>query len=122
MTEAMGMAVAHNIAIELGVFSAPPVTPTLDAICFADFGNSGILFLANPVLPDLATGKRRRAVALSGAWVTWAKAAFERYFLAKMRFGTAVPWFEKLALKLLGLSLVAPLAVKSSRNISQENY
>ncbi|MBC1300288.1 sulfide:quinone reductase, partial [Nostoc sp. UCD122] len=79
------------------------------AICFADFGNSGILFLANPVLPDLATGKRRRAVALSGAWVTWAKAAFERYFLAKMRFGTAVPWFEKLALKLLGLSLVAPL-------------
>lgn len=65
MTEAMGMAVAHNIAIELGVFSAPPVTPTLDAICFADFGNSGILFLANPVLPDLATGKRRRAVVLS---------------------------------------------------------
>lgn len=122
MTEAMGMAVAHNIAIELGVFSAPPVTPTLDAICFADFGDSGILFLANPVLPDVATGKRRRAVALSGAWVTWAKAAFERYFLAKMRLGTAVPWFEKLALKLLGLSLVAPLAVQSSRDISQESY
>ncbi|WP_427160288.1 NAD(P)/FAD-dependent oxidoreductase [Aliinostoc sp. HNIBRCY26] len=111
MTEAMGMAVAHNIAIELGVYSAHPVTPTLDAICFADFGDSGILFLANPVLPDVVTGKRRRAMALRGVWVSWAKAAFERYFLAKMRLGTAVPWFEKLMLKLLGLSLVAPLPI-----------
>jgi sulfide:quinone oxidoreductase len=120
MTEAMGMAVAHNIAIELGVISAQPVTPTLDAICFADFGNTGILFLANPVLPDLITGKRRRAVALSGTWVSWAKTAFEKYFLAKMRFGAAVPWFEKIGLKFLGLSLVEAIPVQSSRNISQE--
>ncbi|WP_066380842.1 MULTISPECIES: NAD(P)/FAD-dependent oxidoreductase [unclassified Anabaena] len=120
MTEAMGMAVAHNIAIELGVISAQPVTPTLDAICFADFGNTGILFLANPVLPDVVTGKRRRAVALSGAWVSWAKSAFEKYFLAKMRFGTAVPWFERIGLKFLGLSLVKPIQVQSSGNISQE--
>lgn len=120
MTEAMGMAVAHNIAIELGVISAQPVTPTLDAICFADFGNTGILFLANPVLPDLITGKRRRAVALSGTWVSWAKTAFEKYFLAKMRFGAAVPWFERIGLKFLGLSLVEPIPVQSSRNISQK--
>jgi sulfide:quinone oxidoreductase len=120
MTEAMGMAVAHNIAIELGVISAQPVTPTLDAICFADFGDTGILFLANPVLPDVFTGKRRRAVALSGAWVSWAKTAFEKYFLAKMRFGAAVPWFERLGLKLLGLSLVKPIKVEISRDISQE--
>ncbi|AFY47008.1 NAD(FAD)-dependent dehydrogenase [Nostoc sp. PCC 7524] len=122
MTEAMGMAVAHNIAIELGVISAQPVTPTLDAICFADFGKTGILFLANPVLPDLITGKRRRAVALSGTWVSWAKTAFEKYFLAKMRFGAAVPWFERIGLKFLGLSLVEPIPVQSSRNISQEIF
>jgi sulfide:quinone oxidoreductase len=114
MTEAMGMAVAHNIAIALGEISAPPVTPTLEAICFADFGNTGILFLADPVLPDPASGKRRRAIALQGAWVGWAKTAFEQYFLAKMRLGAAVPWFERLALKGAGLSLVEPLASLSS--------
>nr|RNJ69460.1 MAG: sulfide:quinone reductase [Leptolyngbya sp. IPPAS B-1204] len=114
MTEAMGMAVAHNIAIALGEMSAHPVTPTLEAICFADFGNTGILFLADPVLPDPATGKRRRAIALQGAWVGWAKTAFEQYFLAKMRLGAAVPWFERLALRGVGLSLVEPIAKSSS--------
>ncbi|MBF1999988.1 MAG: FAD-dependent oxidoreductase [Synechococcales cyanobacterium M58_A2018_015] len=122
MTEAMGIAVAHNIAIALravrstialGERSAQPVTPTLEAICFADFGNTGILFLADPVLPDPATGKRRRAIALQGAWVGWAKTAFEQYFLAKMRLGAAVPWFERLALRGVGLSLVEPTAISS---------
>jgi sulfide:quinone oxidoreductase len=109
MTEAMGMAAAHNIAIDLGAISAPPVTPTLEAICFADFGDTGILFLADPVLPDPATGQRRWAIALQGAWVGWSKTMFERYFLAKMRWGAAVPWFERLALKGVGLSLVKPI-------------
>ncbi|WP_421656577.1 hypothetical protein [Leptothermofonsia sp. ETS-13] len=66
MTEAMGMAVAHNIAIALGVLSAQPVTPTLEAICFADFGDTGILFLANPVLPNPTTGKRHQSIAMQG--------------------------------------------------------
>lgn len=114
MTEAMAMAVAHNIAIALGETSAQPVTPTLEAICFADFGDTGILFFADPVLPEPATGQRRRAIALQGAWVGWAKTAFEQYFLAKMRFGAAVPWFERLALRGVGLSLVEPLATSPS--------
>jgi len=106
MTEAMGMAVAHNIAIALGEISAQPVTPTLEAICFADFGDTGILFLADPVLPHPTTGKRRRSVALRGTWVSWMKTAFEKYFLMKMRLGAAVPWFERLGLWGVGLSLV----------------
>jgi sulfide:quinone oxidoreductase len=109
MTEAMGMAVAHNIAIRLGAIAADPVKPTLEAICFADFGDTGILFLADPVLPDPELGKRRRAIALQGFWVGLAKSAFERYFLAKMRYGAAMPWFERLGLRGVGLSLVEPI-------------
>ncbi|NJO72630.1 MAG: FAD-dependent oxidoreductase [Leptolyngbyaceae cyanobacterium RM1_406_9] len=119
MTEAMGMAVAHNIAIALGVLSTQPVTPTLEAICFADFGDTGILFLADPVLPDPATGNRNRAIAIRGAWVGWMKTAFEKYFLMKMRLGTAVPWFERLALRSVGLSLVEPIAAEPGYNLKQ---
>ncbi len=109
MTEAMGMAVAHNIAHQLGEISAPVVTPTLEAICLADFGDSGIAFIAAPVLPD-ESGNRRKAVALSGRWVSWSKIAFEKFFLAKMRWGLSVPWFERWGLKALGLSLVEPIS------------
>ncbi len=112
MTEAMGMAVAHNIAIELGAISATPVTPTLEALCLADFGNTGIAFMANPVLPDSITGKRRRAIALQGRWVSWSKTAFEQFFLTKMRWGLAVPWFERLGLRFMGLSLVEPIKLE----------
>ncbi len=108
MTEAMGMAVAHNIAVQLGAVSAKPVVPTLEAICFADFGDTGILFLADPVLPDPETGERRRAITLQGRWVSWMKTAFEKFFLTKMRLGVAVPWFERLGLRGVGLSLVEP--------------
>jgi sulfide:quinone oxidoreductase len=106
MTEAMGMAVAHNIARELGVIAANPVTPILQAICFADFGDTGIVFLADQVLPDPVSGTRRRAIAHQDIWVSWVKTAFERYFLAKMRWGVAVPWFERLALKGVDLRLI----------------
>lgn len=109
MVEAMGMAVAHNIARQIGETTADPVAPTLEAICFADFGKTGILFLAAPVLPLPTTGERRRAIALSGPWVCWLKKAFEQYFLAKMRWGWAVPWFERWGLKGVGLSLVESL-------------
>ncbi|MEQ9620725.1 NAD(P)/FAD-dependent oxidoreductase [Coleofasciculus chthonoplastes] len=111
MAEAMGMAVAHNIARELGVIQATPVTPTLAAICMADFGDTGIVFLADPVLPNPKIGQRRRAIAKRGRWVSWLKIAFERFFLTKMRWGLSVPWFERWSLRLLGLSLVEPIPV-----------
>jgi len=106
MTEAMGMAVAHNIALKLGAISGATITPTLDAICMADFGDTGLVFIADPVLPDPVTKQRTRAFVKQGRWVCWSKVAFEQYFLAKMRFGLAIPWFERFGLKLLGLSLV----------------
>ena len=65
------VAVAHNIARELGVIKTAPVTPTLEAICMADFGGMGIIFVSAPVLPDSVTGKRRISVAKRGRWVSW---------------------------------------------------
>ncbi|WP_298613111.1 hypothetical protein [uncultured Thermosynechococcus sp.] len=48
--------------------------PTLDALCFADFGDTGIAYIAAP------QGKYRRlAYAIQGKWVSWVKAGFERY-------------------------------------------
>jgi sulfide:quinone oxidoreductase len=107
MTEAMAVAVAHNIAVELGEIRAPMQIPTLEALCFAEFGDTGIAYIAAPVLPDPVTGKRRYSYAVQGLWVAWFKAAFEEYFLLKMRFGAGMPWFEKLGLRaLFGLDVV----------------
>lgn len=110
MTEAMAAAVSHNIAVKLGTIKEAPKTPTLQALCFAEFGNTGIAYIAVPVLPDPATGKRLRSYAVKGLWVKWAKHAFEKYFMVKMRLGVGLPWFEKLGLRILfGLSLLKPL-------------
>lgn len=107
MTEAMGLAVAHNIAVELGALDEPLKIPTLDALCFAEFGDTGIAYIAAPVLPDPETGERHHSYAVQGRWVNWAKAAFEKYFMMKMETGTGVPWFERLGLKMLfGISLL----------------
>lgn len=108
MTEEMVMSVAHNIALDLGVISGYPIRPTLQAICFADFGDTGALFLADPLLPD-SEGRRRRAFTTKGIWVSWAKTAFEKYFMDKMRVGWTMPWFERAGLRLLGLPLVEPI-------------
>ncbi|PAX55227.1 NAD(P)/FAD-dependent oxidoreductase [Brunnivagina elsteri] len=120
MTEAMGMAVAHNIARELGVIQAAPVTPTLEAICMADFGDTGIIFIAAPVLPDCVTGKRRISVAKCGRWVNWVKIGFEKFFLIKMRLGMSVPWFERWGLRVLGLSLVEAISDSSLVAVSSK--
>ncbi len=119
MTEAMGIAAAHNIARKLGAVGGDAVAPTLEAICFADFGDTGILFLADPVLPVPELGRRRRAIAMQGPWVGWLKTAFEQYFLAKMRWGWAVPWFERWGLKGVGLSLVEPLPSSEGQPLSK---
>ncbi len=117
MTEEMVISVAHNIALDLGVISGQPIKPTLQAICFADFGDNGALFLADPLLPD-HNGKRHRAFTTKGPWVSWAKTAFEKYFMDKMRVGWPMPWFERLGLRMIGLPLVEPLSSETALNIT----
>ncbi|MGA9380051.1 MAG: FAD-dependent oxidoreductase [Phormidium sp.] len=107
MAEGMGLAVAHNIAIKLGRTNDCLKTATLEVICFAEFGDTGIVYVAAPVLPDPKTGRRRYSYAMQGRWVNWVKAAFEKYFLLKLKLGWGVPWFELLGLRILfGLSLL----------------
>ena len=101
MTEAMATAAAHNIAVDLGAIQAPLQMPTLDALCFAEFGDTGIAYIAAPVIPDSKNGKRRSSYAARGPWVVWAKVAFETYFMLKMRYGVGMPWYEKLGLRAL---------------------
>ena len=60
-------------------------------------------------LGQLGLGRCRRALAVQGPRVSWLKSAFEQYFLAKMRWGWAVPWFERLSLQGVGLSLIEPI-------------
>ncbi|MCM1982445.1 NAD(P)/FAD-dependent oxidoreductase [Lyngbya confervoides] len=98
MAESMAIAAAHNICVDLGVLRDCLKVPTLDALCFAEFGPTGIAYIAAPVLPDPKTGKRNRSYALQGAWVVWVKAMFEKYFMAKIRWGIGMPWYEKLGL------------------------
>ncbi|MGA7933032.1 MAG: FAD/NAD(P)-binding oxidoreductase [Kovacikia sp.] len=117
MSEEMALAVAHNIALELKVTSGPQHQPTLQAICFADFGNTGALFLADPLLPD-ESGNRHRALTYHGLWVSWMKAGFEKYFLMKMRLGWTIPWFERWGFRAIGLPLVEPLPVDASRPLT----
>jgi sulfide:quinone oxidoreductase len=108
MTEEMVICVAHNIALDLGVISGQQIKPTLQAICFADFGDTGALFFADPLLPD-SEGRRRRAFTTKGIWVSWAKTAFEKYFIDKMRVGWTMPLFEQACLRAIGLPLVEPI-------------
>lgn len=115
MSEEMALAVAHNIALELGVTSGSQLRPTLQAVCFADFGDTGALFLADPLLPDEA-GHRHRALTYHGIWVSWMKAGFERYFLTKMRLGWTIPWFERWGFRAIGLPLVEPLPLPVEQN------
>ncbi|MGD1899452.1 MAG: NAD(P)/FAD-dependent oxidoreductase [Phormidesmis sp.] len=111
MAEAMATAVAHNIAVDLGAIQDSLKVPTLEALCFAEFGETGIAYVAAPVLPHPKTGERKRSYAVRGLWVVWVKAAFEEYFMVKIRAGVGLPWFEKLGLKtLFGLKMLKSLS------------
>ncbi|MGD1942081.1 MAG: NAD(P)/FAD-dependent oxidoreductase [Leptolyngbyaceae cyanobacterium] len=114
MAEAMATAAAHNIAVDLKAIKASPKVPTLEALCFAEFGDTGIAYIAAPVLPDPKTGKRKHSYAVRGPWVVWVKAAFEEYFMLKIRFGVGMPWYERLGLRtLFGLQLLKDVSALS---------
>ena len=97
MIESMVTATAQNIA-RLVEGKAPNAIPTWNAVCLADFGDSGVAFVAQPQIPP-----RNVNWSSSGKWVHTAKVAFEKYFLHKMRAGTSEPYYEKLALQALGI-------------------
>ena len=97
MIESMVTATAHNIA-NLIAGKKPDARGTWNAVCLADFGDGGIAFVAQPQIPP-----RNVNWSSQGKWVHAAKIGFEKYFLHKIRSGTSEPFYEKLALKALGI-------------------
>lgn len=97
MIESMVSAIVHNIDAELRG-EPPESTATWNAICLADLGDRGVAFVALPQIPP-----RNVTWAKSGRWVHWAKVAFEKYFLRKVRKGHAEPVYERYVLRALGI-------------------
>jgi sulfide:quinone oxidoreductase len=97
MIESMVTATAKNIGSLLrgGI---PIAQPTLNAVCLADFGDSGVAFLAEPQIPP-----RNVNWSSKGQWVHLAKIAFEKYFLRKIRRGTSEPFYERFLLDRLNI-------------------
>jgi sulfide:quinone oxidoreductase len=104
MIESMVTAVAANLRDQL---DGRPGTheATWNAICLADFGDGGVAFFAQPQIPP-----RNVNWASSGAWVHLAKVGFEKYFLSKIRHGDSEPFYEKMALDLIGALKIKELA------------
>jgi sulfide:quinone oxidoreductase len=97
MIESMVTATAKNIT-RLVNGEKPNAQGTWNAVCLADFGDGGIAFVAQPQIPP-----RNVNWASEGKWVHAAKIGFEKYFLHKITSGTAEPFYEKLALQVLGI-------------------
>ena len=97
MIESMVEATAENIRAELDG-KEPSATATWNAVCLADFGDTGAVFVALPQIPP-----RNVNWFAEGKWVHLGKVAFERYFLRKMKKGTTEPLYEKLVLHALGI-------------------
>jgi sulfide:quinone oxidoreductase len=97
MIETMVTAIVHNIAAEL---TGQPATAkgTWNAICLADMGDTGAAFVALPQIPPRNVNWFKK-----GKWVHLAKVAFEKYFIHKMKTGSAEPVYEKMLLKALGI-------------------
>jgi sulfide:quinone oxidoreductase len=97
MIESMVTATAHNIGALLRGQEAR-AQPTWNAICLADFGDSGVAFVAQPQIPP-----RNVNWASKGTWVHLAKVGFEKYFLRKIRSGESEPFYERFLLKQLNI-------------------
>ena len=97
MIESMVTATAQNIRALIDG-REPVETATWNAICLADFGDTGAAFVALPQIPP-----RNVNWVAHGKWVHLAKVGFEKYFLHKMRKGTTEPIYEKVVLKAVGI-------------------
>ncbi len=98
MIESMVTATALNIG-RLMRGQEPDTEASWNAVCLADFGDNGIAFVAQPQIPP-----RNVNWSSEGIWVHYAKIAFEKYFLRKMRRGETEPFYETWLLKQLGLT------------------
>jgi sulfide:quinone oxidoreductase len=97
MIESMVTATVHNIREQIDG-KEPSHKATWNAVCLADFGDTGVAFVALPQIPP-----RNVNWFSEGKWVHLAKIAFEKYFLRKMKKGSSEPVFEKMVMSALGI-------------------
>ena len=98
MIESMVTATAHNIRSQLDG-KAPSHEATWNAVCLADFGDTGIAFVALPQIPP-----RNVNWFSEGKWVHLAKVGLKKYFLRKMKKGTTEPAFERMVMSAMGIT------------------
>jgi sulfide:quinone oxidoreductase len=109
MIESMVTATAHNID-RMVAGKKPNAQGTWNAVCLADFGDSGIAFVAQPQIPP-----RNVNWSSSGRWVHMAKIGFEKYFLHKIRTGKSETSYERLALHMLGIEKLKAIEVSPDK-------
>jgi len=100
MIESMVTATAMNIGALLRG-KTPTAEPTWNAVCLADFGDSGVAFVAQPQVPP-----RNVNWSSKGDWVHYAKVGYEKYFLRKMRRGESEPFYERFVLNKLNIAKI----------------
>jgi sulfide:quinone oxidoreductase len=96
MIESMVTATTHNIRDVLAG-KEPSHKGSWAAVCLADFGDTGVAFVALPQIPP-----RNTNWASQGKWVHVAKVAYEKYFLHKVRAAKTEPYYEKMVLSMVG--------------------
>ena len=92
MIESMVTATALNLG-QIIRGEEPTHQGSWNAVCLADFGDSGIAFVAQPQI----TAAQRQLVVRRQVGSTLAKIGFEKYFMSKMKSGNSEPFYEKLA-------------------------
>jgi sulfide:quinone oxidoreductase len=100
MIESMVTAVAQNLK-QMVAGQTPTHEATWNAVCLADFGDGGVAFVAKPQIPP-----RNTNWSAEGRWVHLAKVGFEKYFLRKIARGESEPFYERLALHVLGIKKI----------------
>jgi sulfide:quinone oxidoreductase len=83
MAEVMAKVAAHNIVAELKG-GEPVELPFADIkpLCIMDAGSQGMIIVLERVFKP-----RRYEIMIPGPWSHWAKLAFEKYYLNKMKLG-----------------------------------
>ena len=108
MIELMVTATVHNIA-RMIEGKSPDAQASWNAVCLADFGDGGIAFVAQPQIPP-----RNVNWSSQGKWVHAAKIGFEKYFLHKIRSGRSEPFYERLALQVMGIDKLKTVKLNST--------
>ena len=107
MIESMVTATAMNIGALLRG-KTPTAEPTWNAVCLADFGDSGVAFVAQPQVPP-----RNVNWSSKGEWVHYAKIGYEKYFLRKIRRGESEPFYERFVLNKLNIAKIKEVKTDS---------